>query len=40
MKLRARKTVDLSEAVHQQLNAYALAASAAGVTLLALKPTI
>ena len=36
MKPRARKTVDLSKAVHQQLNAYALAAGAAGVTLLAL----
>jgi hypothetical protein len=36
MKPRARKTFDFSEAVHQQLNAYALAASAAGVTLLAL----
>jgi hypothetical protein len=36
MKPRARKTVDLSETVHQQLSAYALAASAAGVTLLAL----
>jgi hypothetical protein len=36
MKPRARKTVGLSEAVHQQLNAYALAASAAGVSLLAL----
>jgi|HubBroStandDraft_2_1064218.scaffolds.fasta_scaffold00506_4 hypothetical protein len=36
MRPRARKTVDLSEPVHQQLNAYALAASAAGVTLLAL----
>jgi len=36
MKPRARGTVDLSDAVHQQLNAYALAASAAGVTLLAL----
>jgi hypothetical protein len=35
MKPRARKTVDLSEAVHQQLNAYALAASAAGVGILA-----
>jgi hypothetical protein len=31
-----RKTGNLSEAVHQQLNAYALAASAAGVSLLAL----
>jgi hypothetical protein len=31
-----RKTANLSEAVHQQLNAYALAASATGVTLLAL----
>jgi hypothetical protein len=36
MRPRARKTVDLSEGVHQQLNAYALSASAAGVTLLAL----
>jgi hypothetical protein len=36
MKPRARKTVDLSEVVLQQLNAHALAASAAGVTLLAL----
>lgn len=36
MKPRARKTVDLSDPVHQQLDAYALAASAAGVTLLAL----
>ena len=36
MKPRARRTVDLSDSVHQQLNAYALAASAAGVTLLAL----
>jgi hypothetical protein len=35
MKTRDRKTVDLSEAVHQQLNAYALAATAAGVSLLA-----
>jgi hypothetical protein len=36
MKPRARNTVDLSDSVHQQLNAYALAASAAGVSLLAL----
>jgi hypothetical protein len=33
---RPRKTVSLSDSVHQQLNSYALAASAAGVTLLAL----
>jgi hypothetical protein len=31
-----RKTANLSESVHQQLNTYALAASAAGVSLLAL----
>src|ERR1700722_9241007 len=36
MKPRARKTVDLSDSVHKQLNGYALAASAAGVSLLAL----
>jgi hypothetical protein len=33
---RPRKTADLSESVHQQLNMYVLAASAAGVGLLAL----
>jgi len=32
----ARKTANLSESVHHQLNMYALAASAVGVTLLAL----
>jgi hypothetical protein len=31
-----RKTADLSESIHQQLNLYALAASAAGVAVLAL----
>jgi hypothetical protein len=36
MKPQARNTVELSDSVHQQLNAYALAASAAGVSLLAL----
>jgi hypothetical protein len=36
MKPQARNTFDLSDSVHQQLNAYALAASAAGVSLLAL----
>jgi hypothetical protein len=36
MKPRPRKTVNLSESVHQQLNMYALAAGAAGVGLLAL----
>src|SRR5579864_6807541 len=36
MKPRARKVVDLSEAVHKQLNAYGLAAGAAGVSLLVL----
>jgi hypothetical protein len=36
MKPRGRKIVDLSEAVHRRLNAYALAASAAGVATLAL----
>jgi hypothetical protein len=33
-----RKTANLSESLHQQLNMYALAASAAGVSLLALTP--
>ena len=36
---RPRKTANLSESVHHQLNMYALAASAAGVGLLALAPT-
>ena len=36
MKPQIRNTVGLSDSVHQQLNAYALAASAAGVSLLAL----
>jgi hypothetical protein len=36
MRRSPRKTVNLSESVHQQLNAYALAAGAAGVSLLAL----
>jgi hypothetical protein len=40
MKPQTRNTVSLSDSVHQQLNAYALAASAAGVSLLALTPTI
>ena len=34
--LRSRTTATLSNSVHQQLNIYALAASAAGVSLLAL----
>jgi hypothetical protein len=34
-----RKTANLSESVHHQLNMYALAASAAGVSLLALAPS-
>jgi hypothetical protein len=34
-----RKTADLPESVHQQLNMYVLAASAAGVGLLALSPS-
>jgi hypothetical protein len=33
-----RKTADLSESVHQQLNMYTLAAGAAGVSLLCLTP--
>jgi len=33
-----RKTANLSKSTHQQLTMYALAASAAGVTLLALAP--
>jgi hypothetical protein len=33
---RPRKTVNLSKSIHQQLNAYALAASATGVSALAL----
>jgi hypothetical protein len=33
-----RKTANLSESVHQQLNMYAIAASAAGVGMLALAP--
>jgi hypothetical protein len=36
MRRSPRKTVNLSESVHQQLNSYALAAGAAGVSLLAL----
>lgn len=36
MQPRARKIVDLSEAVHKQLNVYGLAAGAAGVSLLVL----
>jgi hypothetical protein len=36
MKRTSRKPSDLSESMHRQLNAYALAASAAGVGLLAL----
>ena len=38
--LRPRKTANLSEPVHQQLNAYVLAAGAAGVTLFARVDTI
>jgi hypothetical protein len=34
MKPRARKTVDLSDSVHQRLNMYTLAAGAAGVGML------
>lgn len=34
-----RRTADLSESIHRQLNMYALAASAAGVSLLALART-
>jgi hypothetical protein len=33
-----RKTANLSESIHQQLNMYALAAGAAGVSVLALSP--
>jgi len=36
MKPRARKTVNLSDSVHQQVNMYAIAAGAAGVGMLAL----
>jgi len=36
----SRSTFDFSESVHRQLNMYALAASAAGVSLLALAPTV
>jgi hypothetical protein len=37
---RPRKTADLSDSVHRQLNLYALAAGAAGVGMLALsQPT-
>jgi hypothetical protein len=36
MRRSPRKTIKLSESVHQQLNSYALAAGAAGVSLLAL----
>jgi hypothetical protein len=38
MKRRPRQTCNLSESIHQQLNMYALAASAAGVGMLALAP--
>jgi hypothetical protein len=38
MKPRPRKTANLSESVHQQLNMYTLAAGAAGVSLLCLAP--
>jgi hypothetical protein len=34
----SRKTADLSESIHRRLNTYSLAASAAGVSLLALVP--
>ena len=36
----SRSTFDFSESVHRQLNMYALAASAAGVSLLPLAPTV
>ena len=39
MKRGTRKTVDLSDSVHRQLSAYALAASAAGLSLLVLSPS-
>jgi hypothetical protein len=35
---RSRKTAELSESVHQQLNMYTLAASAAGVGALCFTP--
>lgn len=35
---RPRKTANLSESIHHQLNTYALAAGAAGVSVLALSP--
>jgi hypothetical protein len=35
---RPRKAVDLPDAVHRQLNMYAMGASAAGVSVLALEP--
>ncbi|HWY59994.1 MAG TPA: hypothetical protein VNZ03_36360 [Terriglobales bacterium] len=38
MKPRTRKTANLSESVHQQLNMYTLAAGAAGVSLFSLTP--
>ena len=37
-RLRARKSVNLSEALHRHLSLYALAAGAAGVSVLALAP--
>jgi hypothetical protein len=37
--MRPRKTLKLSESIHHQLNAYALAATTAGVGMLALIPT-
>jgi len=37
--LRPRKTADLSDSVHHQLSKYALAAGAAGVSVLALSPS-
>jgi hypothetical protein len=39
MKRRSRKPSAISESLHQRLNAYALAANAAGVGLLALAQT-
>ena len=36
---QSRKTAELSKSLHQQISMYALAASAAGVSLLALTPT-
>ena len=40
MRPRLRKTANLSDSVHQQLNSYALLATASGVGMLALvQPT-